>query len=47
MGNKLVPADKLEAWVKWAFAQADRIDPVLSGRFVESISDHEEPDDEG
>ncbi len=26
-------ADDLEAWSSWALAQADRIDPVVSGAF--------------
>lgn len=43
----LVSTDTLEGWTKWAVAQADRIDPVLSGRFVESMADHEEPDEGG
>lgn len=29
------------AWARWALAQADRIDPVRSGRFVESMRDEE------
>lgn len=40
-----VSADALEAWAEWALAQADRIDPVRSGRFVESMQDPEEPDE--
>lgn len=27
-------ADKIEAWAAWALAQADRIDPVLTGKFL-------------
>ena len=32
-------ADDLEAWAAWALSQAERIDPVRSGRFVESMRD--------
>lgn len=28
-------AEKIEAWASWALAQADRIDPVVTGRFLE------------
>jgi hypothetical protein len=35
--NKTAPqpmsADELDAWTQWAMAQADRIDPVLSGLY--------------
>lgn len=43
-------SDDLEAWAAWALAQAERIDPVRSGRFVESMRDEElrePPDTEG
>ena len=30
---------ELEAWTEWALAQAERIDPVRSGRFRESMKD--------
>lgn len=30
-----LPQDKVEAWATWALAEADRIDPVRSGRFLE------------
>ena len=33
--------DNLQAWSAWALAQAERIDPVRSGRFVESMRDEE------
>ena len=29
----------LERWRAWAFAQADRIDPVKNGRFIQSLDD--------
>ena len=29
--NEINPAD-LNAWVDWAFAEADRLDPVVSGQ---------------
>lgn len=32
-------ADELAEWSRWALAQADRIDPVLSGRFLEPERD--------
>lgn len=31
-----VPEDSLRAWAQWALAQADRIDPVLSRRFLDN-----------
>lgn len=30
-----LPQEKVEAWAAWALAEADRIDPVRSGRFLE------------
>lgn len=33
--------DELGGWARWALAQADRIDPVRSGRFMESMEDPE------
>lgn len=44
-GNNPVSADALGAWTRWALAQADRIDPVHSGRFLESMQDPEESDE--
>ena len=35
---ELVPAKALHEWVAWATAEADRIDPVLSGYFLEGLS---------
>lgn len=33
--NEPVSKSDLETWAAWALAQADRIDPILSGRFRE------------
>lgn len=30
------PAEEVERWARWALAEADRIDPVKSGRFIKS-----------
>ncbi len=30
---------QLDSWVTWAIAQADRIDPVRSGRFIKAMQD--------
>jgi len=35
--------DEVRAWELWALAQADRIDPVASGKFRESLTDPAEP----
>lgn len=35
----ITEAEPFEAWVAWANAQADRIDPIIGGRFVEEIDD--------
>jgi hypothetical protein len=32
-----VSPEEIERWSKWALAQADRIDPVKTGRFLEGI----------
>lgn len=32
-------ADDLRTWKEWALAQADRIDPVVSGKFIDSMKD--------
>ena len=29
----------LQSWADWASTQADRIDPVISGRYLESMKD--------
>ena len=34
--NPPIPKDVLIAWEQWAMAQADRIDPVLSRRFLDN-----------
>ena len=34
-----LPSAQLDTWVTWAIAQADRIDPVRSGRFIEAMKD--------
>jgi hypothetical protein len=34
-----VPEGELAAWTQWALAQADRIDPVLTGKFLEDSED--------
>jgi hypothetical protein len=39
-GNANRPNTKqVRDWEEWALAQADRIDPVISGRYLESIKD--------
>ena len=38
-GNSGIPVEKLITWVNWAIAQADRIDPVLSGQFFENMEE--------
>lgn len=30
------PAEEVERWAQWALAEADRIDPVRNGRFLET-----------
>ena len=40
--GKDIPSKKMGAWVSWAQAQVDRIDPVRSGRFLKSMQDREE-----
>jgi|tagenome__1003787_1003787.scaffolds.fasta_scaffold20797829_2 hypothetical protein len=29
-------ADEIEHWARWALAEADRIDPLRNGRFLET-----------
>lgn len=41
-----VSINELESWSIWALAQADRIDPVRTGRFIDSMND-ELPPNEG
>jgi len=40
--GKHIPAEKMGAWTTWALAQADHIDPVRSGRFLNSMKNREE-----
>jgi hypothetical protein len=39
VGDANLPSVQLDTWVAWALAQADRIDPVQSGRFIEAMKD--------
>ena len=32
-----LPPEKIEAWATWALAEADRIDPIRSGRFLGQV----------
>lgn len=32
-----LPQEKIEAWATWALSEADRIDPIRSGRFLDEI----------
>lgn len=34
-----LPSDKIEAWATWALAEADRIDPIRTGRFLDQVKD--------
>jgi hypothetical protein len=37
-----ISSDAIERWSKWALAEADRIDPVRSARFLEDMeSNHD------
>ena len=38
-GDIELPSVQLDSWVIWALAQADRIDPVQSGGFIEVMKD--------
>ena len=40
-------ADAFKEWSGWALAQADRIDPVRNGSFLERIADEDLDDDKG
>lgn len=33
-----LPQEKIKAWATWALAEADRIDPIRSGRFLSQIN---------
>jgi len=32
------PEEAIEAWATWALAEADRIDPVISGEFLSNLA---------
>ncbi len=32
-----LPPERIETWAKWALLEADRVDPIRSGRFLESV----------
>jgi len=36
-----VQIDEFEQWSQWALAQADRIDPAISQRFLKAMRDEE------
>jgi hypothetical protein len=38
-GDGDVPGNEVEAWAIWALGEADRIDPVLSGRFLQPVEE--------
>lgn len=40
-----VPVEDLIAWRLWALDQAERIDPVLSGSFLEGLNEVQSKDD--
>ncbi len=40
-----VPVDELERWANWALSQADQLDPVKSGRFLDSMRDRDTEDE--
>jgi hypothetical protein len=40
--DRSFPMDQIERWTKWALAQADRIDPTSSGRFLKAMQDEDE-----
>jgi hypothetical protein len=37
-----ISADKVQRWSEWALAQADRIDPVRSGHFIDSFDEKDD-----
>ena len=39
-----VSKEGLASWRRWALEQADRIDPVRSGRIIHTMQDSETPD---
>lgn len=41
-GDSDAPDEAVEAWAVWALAEANRIDPVLSGRFLEPVAEVEQ-----
>ena len=43
-GNLEVSANDINEWSSWAFAQADKIDPVVSGKILESIKHRDVPE---
>lgn len=46
-GDLSVSQDDLDTWSAWALAQAERIDPARSGRFLDAMRDEEPQDDAG
>jgi hypothetical protein len=34
-----LPREKVDTWAAWALAEADRIDPIRSGRFLDQVKD--------
>jgi hypothetical protein len=40
-GDRSSSTDELERWSQWALAQADRIDPVVGGRFLKAFGDED------
>jgi len=38
-GGTELSSTELDTWVSWALAQADQIDPVQSGQFIEAMKD--------
>jgi len=39
-----ISAEKMQRWSKWALAQADRIDPVRSARFIDTFDEEDNAD---
>lgn len=37
-----VSAEEMQIWSKWALAQADRMDPVRSARFIDSFDEKDD-----
>jgi hypothetical protein len=44
VANETAPisAEKMQFWSKWALAQADRIDPVRSARFIDTFDERDD-----